>query len=422
MKPQCPHKRIISIAFASFVFVSLLFLVSNCGNLFQSEKQKKLGEDEPAAVTIGCIFEGELDRNESLYLSLLKKKVPHPLIHLLTSTLSSSFNLRKSLPGDSYTLITSRDSILFFEYQKGMEEKHLVRGQNGKLEASVLPLEFNRIVRSMRGRIESSLWESMINECESPELILKFTDVFEWDIDFLTEPRKGDSFRLIFEEFHKDDKFVKYGDILAAEYNLAEHAHQAVLYQDPTGHKDYYDLSGKSLKKAFLKSPLNYRRISSRFSYSRFHPIFKRYQPHLGVDYAAPVGTPVVSSGDGVVIFAGWKRGFGKIVEIRHPNGFVTSYGHLSRYAKGIKKGVRVHQKELIGYVGSTGASTGPHLDYRVKANGRYVNPLKMVLPPAKPVQKEYFAGFERIRDNLLYAMELLTNGELFAFVEKKSD
>ena len=419
MKLQFFHKRKIPVALTFLVFLFVLLFLGNRADWFQSEPQKNPVKSEQREATLGCIFQGELDRNESLYLSLLKKKVPHPLIYRLTSTLSGSFNLRKSLPGDSYTLIVTGDSILFFEYQKRMEEKYEVKGQNGELEAFVIPLEFNRIVKSIKGKIESSLWESMINQCESPELILKFTEVFEWDIDFLTEPRKGDSFRLIFEEYHKEGKFVKQGDILAAEYNSARQAHQAVLYQDLTGHKDYYDLSGKSLKKAFLKSPLNYRRISSRFSYSRFHPIFKRYQPHLGVDYAAPVGTPVVASGDGVVIFAGWMRGFGKLVQIRHPNGFVTSYGHLSRFAKGIKKGVRVCQKDLIGYVGSTGASTGPHLDYRVKANGRYVNPLKMVVPSAKPVQKQYFADFERQRDNLLYAMNLLTNTELLALTER---
>jgi murein DD-endopeptidase MepM/ murein hydrolase activator NlpD len=417
------RKRRIHVAFVAFIFISFLLLVGSRSDLFQSEKRRNPGENKPQEAALGCIFQGELDKNESLYLSLLGKKVPHFLIHHLTSILSSAFNLKKSLPGDSYTLITTADSILFFEYQRGMEEKYEVKGEDGKLEVSVVPLEFGRIVKSMKGKIESSLWESMINECESAELILKFTEIFEWDIDFLTEPRKGDSFRLIFEEYHKDGKFIKYGDILAAEYHSSfGGTHQGVLYQDSTGHKDYYDSSGKSLKKAFLKSPLNYRRISSRFSYSRFHPIFKKYRPHLGVDYAAPVGTPVVASGDGVIIFVGWKKGFGNLVQIRHPNGFVTSYGHLSRFAKGIRGGVRVSQKDLIGYVGSTGYSTGPHLDYRVQANGRYVNPLKMIVPSAKPVQKEYFADFEKQRDNLLYAMDLLTNTRLLVLAEKRTN
>jgi murein DD-endopeptidase MepM/ murein hydrolase activator NlpD len=411
-------RRKIVKAFSFLVFLFVLTQVGQRLNNFEPQLQKKsLNPSDPSPVNLACIFQGELDKNESLYLSLLKKGVPIQLIHRLTSALSDAFNLKKSLPGDFYTLVATPDSILSFEYQKGVEEKYEVRRKNSKLEVSVVPLEFTCIAKSMQGKIESSLWESMIKECQSPELILKFTEIFEWDIDFLTEPQKGDSFRLIFEEYYKDGEFVKYGDILAAEYNLVGQVHPAVLYQDSAGHEDYYDFSGKSLKKAFLKSPLNYRRISSGFSYSRLHPIFKVYRPHWGVDYAAPTGTPVVASGDGVIKYAGWNKGLGKVVEIRHPNGFVTSYGHLSNIAKGIRTGVRVNQKDLIGYVGSTGYATGPHLDYRVKANGRYVNPLKMIVPSAKPINKEYLADFEKKRDNLIYALNLLTAEEIFASV-----
>jgi len=255
----------------------------------------------------------------------------------------------------------------------------------------------------------------MIDKCKNPELILQFAEVFEWEIDFLTEPQRGDSFRLIFEEYTMDGNFVKYGDILAAEYRSGNQTTQAVSYQIPGGRKDWFDPLGKSVRKAFLKSPLNYRRISSRFSYARFHPILKIYRPHLGVDYAAPAGTPIVSSADGVVTYAGWRGGLGKAVEIRHANGFVTSYGHLSGIARGIRSGTRVKQKDLIGYVGSTGLATGPHLDYRVKVNGRFVNPLKMVSPPVEPVKPEHLADFKAHRDNLLYALYLLTQKTLLA-------
>jgi len=198
MSFQLSHKRIIVLAFLSFAFLLLLLLLGNWTILYYSEGTKDLRESRPDEVTLGCIFQGELDRNESLYLSLLKKKVPHSLIHRLTSTLSGSLNLRTSLPGDSYTLITTPDSILFFEYQKGMKEKCEIKRENGNLEASVLPVEFDCIVKSMKGEIKSSLWEAMLGECKSPELIVKFTEIFEWDIDFLTETRKGNSFRLIY--------------------------------------------------------------------------------------------------------------------------------------------------------------------------------------------------------------------------------
>jgi murein DD-endopeptidase MepM/ murein hydrolase activator NlpD len=411
-------RRIIQTVF----FLGLIFILSFFSRwLGEPDKKPKesLKQAELNPFPLACIFQGELGKNEPLYLSLLRKGLSYDLIYELTSAIKGEFDLRKSLPGDSYTLVATPDSILFFEYQKGTYEKCKVTRENGELKTCVEPLQFNGIIKSVQGEIRNSLWESMIDKCENPELILKFAEVFEWEIDFLTEPQNGDSFRLVFEEYDKDGDFVKYGDVLAAEYRSGNQLYQAVLYQSPDGRKDYFNSAGKSVRKAFLKSPLNYRRISSRFSYGRFHPILKIYRPHLGVDYAAPAGTPVVASGDGMVTFAGWKGGFGKMVEIRHANGFVTSYGHLSGIAKGIRTGVRVAQKDLIGYVGSTGLATGPHLDYRVKANGRFVNPLKMIAPPVQPVKQEYLADFQAHRDNLLYALNLLTRQDLLAWSDE---
>ncbi|MGB7061626.1 MAG: M23 family metallopeptidase [Candidatus Zixiibacteriota bacterium] len=406
-------KSLRIVLYLGLIFVLLGLMV--WAGLFKAQTGADLSSAALSPPLLACIFKGELEKNESLYLSLLRKGLSYQLIHQLTSVLKGKLDLKKSLPGDSYTLLSTPDSILFFEYQKGMRERCTLTRENGEMTTVVEPVEFQCIVKSLQGEIESSLWLSMIGLCQSPELIMKLTEVFEWEIDFLTEPRKGDRFRVMFEEYYKGGDFVRYGDILAAEYSSSDGAHQALLYRSPEGRKGYFDPSGKSVRKAFLKSPLNYRRISSRFSYSRFHPIFKRYRPHLGVDYAAPVGTPVVASGDGVISFAGWKRGFGKIVEIRHPNGFVTMYGHLSRFARGITRGATVRQKDLIGYVGSTGCSTGPHLDYRVKADGRYVNPLRMVAPPTDPIRKEYREDFRRHCENLLYALDLLTGKNLLA-------
>lgn len=392
----------------------MLLLIGWMG-LFRKQTDENLNLAALTPAPVACIFKGELERNESLYLSLLRKGLSYQLTYELTSALKGKLDLRKSLPGDSYTLLATLDSILSFEYQKGLLERCRLTRENGEMKTVVEPVEFQCIVKSLQGEIENSLWLSMVGLCQSPELIMKLTEVFEWEIDFLTEPRRGDRFRVMFEEYHKDGGFVRYGDILAAEYSSGDEAHQAVLYRSPHGRKAYFDPTGKSVRKAFLKSPLSYRRISSRFSYSRFHPIFRRYQPHLGVDYAAPRGTPVVASGDGVISFVGWKRGFGKIIEIRHPNGFVTMYGHLSHFARGITRGATVRQKDLIGYVGNTGCSTGPHLDYRVKADGRYVNPLRMVAPPTDPIRKEYLEDFRRHCANLLYALDLLTHPPLLA-------
>jgi murein DD-endopeptidase MepM/ murein hydrolase activator NlpD len=316
------------------------------------------------------------------------------------------------MPNDNFLLGFASDSTpLFLEYKNGFERRFRVEKNDTGWVASSVPLKLNCVVKYLDGEINNSLWESMYGQCYSPELIVGLTDIFSWEIDFLTEPRNGDKFRLVFEEYWHDGEFVKYGDILTAEYVFSESGdkYSAFLYKDANGRKDYYDSLGHSLRKALLKSPLNYRRISSGFSYHRFHPIFKVYRPHLGVDYVAPIGTPIVAAGDGIVAFAGWEKGFGRYVEIKHPNGYVTCYGHLSRYGRGIKRGAKVGQKDIVGYVGSSGYSTGPHLDYRVRISGKYVNPLKMSLPPAMPIDKNNWENFRENRDQLISALETLS-------------
>lgn len=368
---------------------------------------------------LGCIFSGTIERNEPLAISLFKKGLPSELISKLTRSLSQVLDLRKCKPGDFFTLLASPDHLLLsFEYQKGILEKYKVVNREGNLVAYPVPVRLTRVVKGLEGEVKNSLWEDMRGKCENPELIMKFSDIFAWQIDFLNEPQKGDKYKLIYEEYEKDGKFVSYGEILAAEYEASGTEYDAILYQNPEGQSDYFDLSGKSLRKAFLRSPLNYRRITSTFSASRLHPVFKTFRPHYGVDYAAPYGTPVVSSADGLVAFAGWKKGLGRTIEIRHANGFVTSYGHLSSFALKISNGARVTQGEIIGRVGTSGVTTGPHLDYRCMVGGRYVNPLKMNLPSARPVKKGFLPDFNSKKENLLYALNLLTNGPAFASAE----
>jgi murein DD-endopeptidase MepM/ murein hydrolase activator NlpD len=395
----------------------LLGVLINRLSLFESEA----GENFPTIESdeILCVFEGEIGKNESLHFCLNKNGVPPKTVYQITKTLGKVFNLRKSLPGDKFTLLLSScDSVVFFEYKRGNDKKYILESNGKQLVVREESIEFTLGVKGLSGLIENSLWESMISQCKDPELILKYSDIFAWEIDFLTEIRNGDRFRLIFEELWKEGEFVKYGDILAAEYIQSADTHIAILYRDSSGHMDYYDLAGASLRKTLLRSPLHYRRISSGFSYSRFHPVFKRYQPHYGVDYAAPVGTPVSAAGDGVIIFAGWKRGLGKTIKIKHSKGFVTSYGHLSRYAKGIKKGKKVKQKEVIGYVGQTGVATGPHLDYRCQKNGRYVNPLRMTVPSVDPLKTEYLTDFLSYSEELFYCMDFLCQEKVLAAAE----
>ncbi len=400
-----------------FFLFALLFLVSGLFNRFNF-----FHPTEPESVAqkaeINFTRQGVLDQGTSLYDLLSSLGLSRDDVFKITQALGEVFNIKKCQPQDNFLLGFASDSTpLFLEYKKGFEKKFRVERKDSAWVATSLPVKFNRIVKYLDGEIRGSLWESMCDKCQNPELIANLTDIFAWQIDFLTEPRDGDRFRLVFEECWQDGQFVKYGDILTAEYLFSQSGdnYVAFLYEDSSGHKDYYDSLGHSFKKALLKSPLNYRHISSGFSYRRLHPIFRVYRPHLGVDYSAPMGTPVVAAGAGIVTFAGWKEGFGRYVEIRHVNSYITSYGHLSRYAVGIRNGAKVNQKDIVGYVGNSGHSTGPHLDYRVKIGGRYVNPLKVSLPPAAPIPSKYWDDFCENRDNLVSAMETLGQARSFA-------
>jgi len=393
----------------SFQETLILLLVGFClsglaiGLLKEEDNKGKLEVVRPQF----CIIEGQVERGSSLYYSLLKAGLPLSRVQRIVDSLKGEVNLKRSRPGDSYKLKLREDgSIYDFVYRRGDYEYRL---QGDSLQASVVPVPFEDAVRGMEGLVTSSLWEAMRPKCQDAELIMKFSDIFRWDIDFLTEPRKGDKFRLLYIERNQEGKFAEYGEILCAQYISRSKVHTAIFYEDSTGYKDYYDPQGQSLKKAFLRAPLNYRRISSGFSHRRLHPIYKIYRPHLGIDYAAPTGTPIVSSGDGVISFVGWNDGFGKFIKIRHGGGYVTTYGHLSRYARGIRKGKKIEQGQLIGYVGGTGVSTGPHLDYRFMVNGRYVNPLKVKLPAAKPLPKSYWEDFSAKKDALLKALDGLS-------------
>ncbi|MCD6333883.1 MAG: M23 family metallopeptidase [Candidatus Latescibacteria bacterium] len=350
-----------------------------------------------------------LRRGESIYLSLRRHRVLNGQIHELVSVLGPVFNLKRSHPGDTYSLACdSAGTIQRFEYHPNMEEVVVVERKAGRLTALKEKIPLDQDVRSVSAEITSSLYEALIDRGERPELVYAFSDIFGWDIDFSVDPRKGDRIALIFETYRKDGAFVKYGRILAAGYRSRKKIYKAVFYEDAAGHADYYTPDGKSVRKMFLKSPLHYRRISSRFSYHRFHPVLRRYLPHLGVDYAAARGTPVQATADGVVLFSARKGPNGKMVKIKHGNRYTTYYLHLSRYGRGIRKGAHVKQGQIIGYVGSTGRSTGPHLDYRFKKDGRFLDPLRVSVPAAAPVKSACKRDFEQKRDDLFQMLDPL--------------
>lgn len=288
------------------------------------------------------------------------------------------------------------------KYRIDADRELWVAPQDGEFHAEIRTIPSVTEIAGVTGEITDSLYNAVLAAGEGPGLAVQLADVFGWDLDFYTDPRPGDTFRLIVEKKrYLDGTPGGYGQILAAEYINEGRVYQAVLFRDPSGRQAYYAPDGKSLQKAFLRSPLKYGgRISSRFSYSRFHPILRQRRPHLGVDYAAPVGTPVQAVGDGRVVFAGTKRGEGKLVHLRHANGYETMYLHLSAIL--VRPGQRVVQGQIIGRVGSTGLSTGPHLDFRVLQHGRYRNFLTLQLPPAQPVAKADWGEFVAVRERYL--------------------
>ncbi|MBN1622496.1 MAG: M23 family metallopeptidase [Endomicrobiales bacterium] len=243
----------------------------------------------------------------------------------------------------------------------------------------------------------------MISNEIDPEVIISFAEIFAWQIDFLTEPRVGDVYKLVWEKTvtEHDGKTIE-EKIIGAQYIASGHTNTAILFEHDNNKTGYYNINGDSLFKAFLKAPLQYRRISSFFSNRRFHPILKIYRPHHGIDYAAPIGTPVSAIGNGKVIFAGKKGGYGRLIRIKHSNGFESYYGHLHGYARGIKTGSYINQGQVIGYVGSSGLSTGPHLDFRMKKHGKFVNFLKLKIPPSKKIPEKEKPEFKKAVKNIL--------------------
>lgn len=284
---------------------------------------------------------------------------------------------RKEKKVDKLSFEFSQDKIL-----------HVTRN-GGEFLPSIVVLPNISLPTLINGEIQNSFYESGIKGGIPPDIIMDIADVFAWDIDFLVDIRPGDTFRIIFEQRYRKGKCIGHGKVLAARFVNQHRAFTSFYFTDNSGRSSYYDMNGKSLRKAFLKSPLRYRRISSYFSKRRFHPILKIYRPHYGVDYAAPIGTPVESIGDGRITVIGWKGGYGRYIKIRHNHTHETAYGHLSRFAKGLKKGSKVKQGDVIGFVGSSGLSTGPHLDFSVKKRGKYIDPLKIESPPALRLSTE---------------------------------
>jgi murein DD-endopeptidase MepM/ murein hydrolase activator NlpD len=353
------------------------------------------------------VVRGKVRRGQTFAAAISAKGVSDRVTHEIVRALRPHLNFRKINVGDTFrATLDNNGGLRHFVYKASPIEIYEVTRKGTGYEAAKRDIPIERRVETIEGKVTSSLFESMEGLGEKPDLTIRFVNIFLWDFDFNHSARPGDHFRMLVEKEYGDGTFVRYGKILIAQYENRGRTYTGIYFETRAGKGDFYTPKGRSVRKTFLRSPLRFTRISSRYTHRRRHPILGGVRPHLAIDYAAPTGTPVWSVADGVVLSAGRKGGNGKTVLIRHRRGFRTMYNHLSRFARGIRKGVRVRQKQVIGYVGSTGLSTGPHLDYRVIKNGRFVNPLSQKFIPGDPIPKSQRAKFKRLRDRLLQELQ----------------
>ncbi len=311
----------------------------------------------------------------------------------LAEQCEATFPVKNIRAGRAYCLLFEDGSLKCFTYEIDADEQLLINYEDAKFKVSKAAIAYQVERSVISGNISSSLFLTIAELGERAELACRLADIFAWDIDFMRDLRPGDSFRVLVEKRYRDGEFAGYGTLLAAEFVNRGKTFQAVYYNGKEG-PAYYDRNGHSLKKAFLKAPLVYSRISSTYSNRRYHPLLNIYRPHRAIDYAAPVGTPVHAVAAGVVTQRSYDRYNGNKVRLRHANRYETTYIHLSRFGRGIKVGRKVEQGRIIGYVGATGLATGPHLDFRVFKNGRAINPLKMERIPSTPLPKKALPEF----------------------------
>jgi murein DD-endopeptidase MepM/ murein hydrolase activator NlpD len=351
-------------------------------------------------------METVLKRGETLEAALVRSGVDRGDAAGMVAALRGSVDMRRLKPGERVTVARETEGgPVEVTWWRSASERYELRLEDRRWTARVVRIPVDTRVVALAGQLQDSLFASMERLGESAALTAKLVTLFEWDFDFAADSLPGDRFRLLVEKRYARDTFVGYGSILIAQYgSVGRAALTSVAFEDTEGQISYYDRSGRSVKKMFLRAPLDFTRITSGFSHARHHPILGGLHPHLAVDYGAPVGTPVRAVADGAVEAAGWNGGYGLSITVRHARGYSTMYNHLSRLE--VRRGERVRQREVIGRVGSTGLSTGPHLDYRVSKNGTFVNPLNEKFIPGAPVPAHRHELFQARVVSLLERLE----------------
>jgi len=344
----------------------------------------------------------KVKRRQSLSIILDKYGISPQKVNEISYKAKDVFNVRKIRAGKSYSVLFSKDSLRTPEYFIYEESKleYIVFDLQDEISVTKGEKEVEYKIRTVKGTIESSVWNSLVENDADPLLAINISEIYAWTIDFFGIT-KGDSFKIMYKQGFVEGKALRAFDVKAAVLVHQGKEYYAYKYNQD-GKDSYFDEEGNNLQKAFLKAPLKYSRISSRFSNRRYHPVLKKYRAHHGIDYAAPTGTPVFSIGDGRITKKAYQRGGGgRYLKIKHNGVYSTCYMHLSRYAKGMRPGVSVKQGQIIGYVGMTGVATGPHLDFRVYKYGSAINPLRMKSPSKSPIKKVNKANYLSVKNQL---------------------
>lgn len=419
-----------SQAIYSFIYSFLLLSIVSCG--LRKEEQSV---EQEAPEEISCVYEYGIcvDSLEVTHYTIKQGEFLSSILGNLGFTgndrekiieaVSPFYSPSRLQVGNSYAAITdSTSAVKYIVFEKSLIDFTVLDLNTDTMNVYdyTKPVTLRR--EYAEGTITSSMWNAIVDTGAPALLALKLSDVYAWQIDFF-DIKEGDSFRLMYDVAYIDDTtMVEISSIEGAVFTHKGEKYRAIPFQQDSI-REFFDESGNSLRKAFLKAPLDFFRITSKFSNSRYHPILKRHRPHHGVDYAAPVGTPVKTIGDGVVVEKGFQRGgAGNYLKIKHNATYTTTYMHLSRFAKGIEKGRQVKQGEVIAYVGSTGLSTGPHLDFRVHKNNQPVNPLTIESPPCLPVRSELMDSFIIVQDRVMYELDSLRMREHNMLAEKVTD
>lgn len=362
----------------------------------------------------------KVGRGEFFSTLLEKHGVSQKVAYDLSQKSKGVFDLRQIRVGNEYHAYFTKDSLSRMEYLVYEKDAHsyVVFSLKDTLSVAIQEKVIETTLEYAEVTINNSLWVDLQNSGVTPLLALTLSDIYAWSIDFFGLQR-GDSFKALYEVLSYKGEILDIGNVKYAVFNHSGNEYQSYHYVLDDKGNEYWNEKGESMRKAFLKAPLNYKRISSGFTYARRHPITRKVQPHTGIDYAAPTGTPVVSIGDGVVVERAYKGAGGNTVKIKHNSVYTSAYLHLSKYGKGISVGTRVKQGQIIGYVGSTGRSTGPHLDFRVWKNGTPINPLTMKMPPALPIPDDKRGEFEAAKEQ---AHKAIAHYEAMKYFNKAVD